>query len=235
MTTREGRFYCEYVDLSLRPAEDMLYKCVQEPQKGYDFYCAGDTSVADRKNTSYTDNSGILRGYATSGQHDKYGPIQPDLSAPASDLMRNSQPGKQPIKQPFQKGGSSFGQTEGFSNMFITDNGPGESKIKEPCPQGYTRCPKTGRCFQVCVGCSYKDNMRSKEFNEADPCFPEGVYDGVDKYGNIICTCGSNNTYCSQAFTNQFTADGNMFYNNKIKNTLGITDSISKLFDFSSL
>ena len=77
--------------------------------------------------------------------------------------------------------------------------------------------------------------MRSKEFNEADPCFPEGVYDGVDKYGNIICTCGSNNTYCSQEFTNQFTADGNMFYDNKIKNTLGITDSISKLFDFSSL
>lgn len=194
MDHREESFICEYMDASVRPATDMLYNCVQDPSKGYDFNCRNDVDDVDRKNTSYTDNLSYQRGFVTSGQ------------------------------------------TEGFTNMFITDNGPGKSTIRNgKCPQGYTRCPKTGRCIQTCIGCSYRDGMKSKDFNEADPCFPQGVYDGLTNDGEIKCACGTNNKYCSDRFTNQFTADGSLFYNQKIKNTLGLTDTVSKLFYFGQL
>ena len=50
----------------------------------------------------------------------------------------------------------------------------------------------------------YKDNMKSQEFNESDPCFPNGVFDGYTNSGDIKCTCGLNNKYFSQRFTNNF-------------------------------
>lgn len=213
MSLYQERFTCEYVDASLRPADDMLYKCVQDPKRGYDFYCQNSDNISDRKNTSYTDNLGILRGYATSGQHLQY--------------KKNNK-----IRDVSMK---SMGGEEGFTNMFVTDNGPGKSTIRNgQCPEGYTRT-KSGACRQVCIGCSYRDNMRSKEFNEYDPCFPEGVYNGTDKFGNTICTCGADNQYCSQEFTDQYTADGNMMIGLHIKNTLGLTDRISTLFDIDSL
>ena len=77
--------------------------------------------------------------------------------------------------------------------------------------------------------------MKSKEFNEADPCFPQGVYDGIASNGEIKCTCGDDNQYCSDRFSNQFTADGSLFYNQKMKNTIGLTDTVSKLFYFGQL
>jgi hypothetical protein len=214
MSLYQERFTCEYVDASLRPADDMLYKCVQDPKRGYDFYCQDTGNISDRKNTSYTDDLGILRGYATSGQHSSQGDTK--------NVIRDVS-----VKP--------TGGEEGFANMFVTDNGPGKSTIRNgQCPEGYTRT-KNGDCRQVCFGCSYRDNMRSKEFNEYDPCFPEGVYDGTDKYGDTICTCGSENKYCSHKFTDQFTADGNMIVGLQIKNTIGLTDRISKLFDMDSL
>ena len=215
MDPREENFLCNYVDMSIRSADDMLYNCVQDPSKGYDFNCQNEPDLVDRKNTSYTDNLSHVRGFATSGQ----------FSGPGGTGGFAGQTGG------FKGSGGFAGQTEGFTNMFITDNGPGESTIRDgKCPEGYTRCPRTGRCIQVCTNCSYRDGMKSKEFNEADPCFPQGVYDGVTVDGDIKCTCGDDDKYCSNRFLNQFTADGSFSYNNKTKNTIGLTDSISKLF-----
>ncbi len=217
MSLYEQRFTCEYVDASIRPADDMLYKCVQDPTRGYDFHCQMEADAIDRKNTSYTDNQAVLRGYATSGQHDRDSTEREiKRTMPATNTMGQ-------------------GSVEGFANMFVTDNGPGESTIRNnQCPEGYSRT-KNGSCQQVCISCSYRDNMRSKEFNEYDPCFPEGVYNGTDKYGNTMCTCGENNQYCSHKFTDQFTADGNLMIGSRLKNTIGLSDRISKFFDMDSL
>ena len=216
MSLYEQRFACEYVDASSRPARDMLYKCVQDPKRGFDFYCQMNADVVDRKNTSYTDNQSVIRGYATSGQHDR------DVGDKTHEHYQ----------RPNRSGDFA---TEGFANMFVTDNGPGESTIRNnQCPEGYSRTTNGG-CQQVCIGCSYRDNMRSKEFNEYDPCFPEGVYNGTDKNGFTMCTCGANNQYCSHKFTDQFTADGNMLIGTRLKNTIGLTDTISKFVDIDSL
>ena len=119
------------------------------------------------------------------------------------------------------------------SNTFLTDTGLGTIQLQDgKCPDGYGKCPVTGRCIQKCIGCVYRDNMKSREFNEADPCFPEGVYDGVDNYGNIKCTCGKDNRYCSDSFTqNIFTADGMMMAGKKIVMNTGLTNSINNFFD----
>ena len=44
---------------------------------------------------------------------------------------------------------------------------------------------------------------KSKEFNEGDPCFPDGVYNGIDNQGNTMCTCGSKGQYCNDIFDAQ--------------------------------
>jgi len=89
---------------------------------------------------------------------------------------------------------------EGFTNM-------GEKYVKPgDCPDGYYRCPKTGRCMQVCMNCKYNESTygKSKEFNEAGPCFPNrGVYDGIDNDGVTQCTCGQRGQYCGDNFTAQ--------------------------------
>jgi hypothetical protein len=207
MTTYEDHFRCDYLDASVSPASDMLYKCVQEPGVGYDFFCR---KRSDRKNTSYADDINVIRGYATSGQ---------DSSGDAD------------VEGVIYRGGNGS-HTEGFSNMFITDNGPGKSRVPlGECPEGYTWCSKSSRCIQVCTGCSYRDNMRSKEFNEFDPCFPEGVYNGVDRYGNMICTCGYKDKYCSKDFRNQFTAEGSLILGQTHLKNVGITEAVSKMFD----
>ena len=96
---------------------------------------------------------------------------------------------------------------EGFTNMGEHYVRPGD------CPDGYVWCPISNKCKQVCVNCKFNERTygKSKEFNEADPCFPnQGVYDGIDNQGNTLCTCGSNNQYCNESFD----AQGGMFYNN---------------------
>ena len=223
MNQYETSFMCEYLDLSQKPSSDMLYKCIQVPAKGFDFNCQGDPDTTDRKNTSYTDNSAIQRGFVTSLQG----------ITGSSDQGQDLNQGQKGPKG--QKSYHNWMGDEGFSNYFVTDNGPGESTVRDgKCPEGYTR-DKTGKCIQVCTNCSYRDGMKSKEFNEADPCFPNGVYDGVDQNGIIKCTCGSDNQYCSDRSLNQFTADGSLSLNNKIKKSIGLTDSVSKLFYFGQL
>lgn len=105
---------------------------------------------------------------------------------------------------------------EGFTNM-------GESYV-EPgdCPDGYYRCPTSGTCIQICVNCKFNERTygQSKEFNEADPCFPDqGVYAGLDNDGNTLCTCGQRGQYCDnstdQLSRDLFDAQGGLFSDNQ--------------------
>jgi len=131
----------------------------------------------------------------------------------------------------------AFDVTEGFTT-FVTDNGLGESTIpKNECPEGYTKCKKTGKCIQVCIGCKYRDSLKSQEFNEADPCFPNGVYNGVTHDGFIKCTCGRDNQYCSDSFFNEnlFTTDGILLKDNHMKKNVGDTSGLRDLFLFDQL
>ena len=151
----------------------------------------------------------------------------------STNLEDSNSPFKRGMDQGFNNPLDSF--KEGFtSDIFPVDNGMGVSSVPDgKCPDGFTN--KNGRCVQVCTNCKYRDNMRSQEFNEADPCFPNGVYDGITNEGNIKCTCGLNNNYCPEKFTNTYTTDGMLFYNNKIKNNIGVVDHISRLFYFEQL
>ena len=150
----------------------------------------------------------------------------------STNLKDSNSPFKRGVDQGFN---NPIDNKEGFtSDIFYVNNGPGVSNVPfGKCPDGFTN--KNGMCVQVCMNCKYRDNMRSQEFNEADPCFPEGVYDGITNEGYIKCTCGLNNNYCSEKFTDTYTTDGMLFYNNKIKNNIGIVDHISKLFYFEQL
>jgi len=95
-------------------------------------------------------------------------------------------------------------------------HGPGESFVPfDQCPVGFEVCPKSGKCVQKCMNCKLNVDNKSQEFNEADPCFPEGVYAGIDNLGNTRCTCGQNGQYCSDSYIQKkmndiFTADGTM-------------------------
>ena len=88
---------------------------------------------------------------------------------------------------------------EGFTNL-------GESYV-EPgvCPDGYFFCPLKQKCVQVCQNCKFNEKKyyKSKEFNEGDPCFPNGVYNGIDNQGITQCTCGSRGQYCNDIFDTQ--------------------------------
>jgi hypothetical protein len=96
---------------------------------------------------------------------------------------------------------------EGFTNM-------GESYVKPgDLPDGYFRCPKSGKVKQVCMNCKYNQRTygKSKEFNEGDYCFPNrGVYNGITNQGLTKCTCGSRGQYCGD----NFNAQGGMFADN---------------------
>ena len=218
---------CDYLDSQLQPASLMLNRCVQDPSKGVDMSCTDHAYMKENMMNTLavqrgheegieSQDSGFLK-YAKHGSHNVTYPIHSQERTGTPDIS---------------------GGVEGFANRnrFITDNGPGESTVPEgECPEGYSRCLKTGRCVQVCIGCKYRDNMRSQEFNEYDPCFPNGVFDGYSNSGDIKCTCGLNNQHCPQKFTNNFGADGTYLHNHKFVGAVGLTDQISKLFTFTSL
>jgi len=114
---------------------------------------------------------------------------------------------------------------EGFTNM-------GEHYVKPgDCPDGYFWCNKSNRCKQVCMNCKYNERTygKSKEFNEADPCFPNrGVYDGITNQGLTKCTCGNNNQYCGD----NFTAQGGMSIDKVFIMNVGDFQSLSKLASY---
>lgn len=231
MTSTE-QLNCFYLDSSLKPASDMLRKCVQDESSPYMFDCGSDPmrqeKTGDVKNTARMNDISIQRGiteFHVSGFDGDNVVMRPKVS-------ENSAPKLNPL--------ININLTEGFqnkSNVFVTDNGPGKSSIPYgQCPEGYSRCQKTGKCIQKCIGCVYRDNMKSREFNEADPCFPEGTYNGITNEGYIKCTCGSQNQYCSDDFVkNIFTTDGMMMSGQKIIMNVGNTNSISELFNFDYL
>jgi len=113
---------------------------------------------------------------------------------------------------------------EGFANY----EDPGEYTLwADECPESYKKCEITGRCIKVCKNCKVNNSGRSFEFNEFDPCFPNGVYDGIDNYGNTQCTCGKNNQYCpdkKNELYDIFTTDGLMILG-------GIVNSVSDYDD----
>jgi len=123
---------------------------------------------------------------------------------------------------------------EGFTNM-------GESYVRPgDCPDGYFRCPISGKCLQVCMNCKYNQRTygKSKEFNEADPCFPDrGVYNGIDEFGNVKCTCGLNNQYCNDYVekplnNDLFDSQGGMMVDNVYIMNVGDYNSLGKLASY---
>ena len=228
MTSTE-QLNCFYLDSSLKPASDMLRKCVQDESSPYMFDCGTDPmrqeNTGDVKNTARMNDISIQRGiteFHVSGFDGDNVVMRPKVSENNTNQLID------------------INLTEGFqnkSNVFVTDNGPGKSSIPYgQCPEGYSRCQKTGKCIQKCIGCVYRDNMKSREFNEADPCFPEGTYNGITNEGYIKCTCGSQNQYCSDdSVKNIFTTDGMMMSGQKIIMNVGNTNSISELFNFDYL
>ena len=225
MTSMEEQLRCFYLDSELKPASDMLRQCVGDNNSPYRFNCEEDPMKQvlpeDVKETARMNDIAIQRGFASYNIDN----VNMEIKNPTSNAEND-------MNVMYQKEGFT-----NYKNTFVTDNGLGESQIPiGECPEGYGRCPISGRCIQKCIGCVYRDNMKSREFNEADPCFPEGVYNGITNEGDIKCTCGINNKYCSNEFTkNIFTADGMMMSGKKIIVNTGLTRGISDLFNFSQL
>ena len=229
MVSNEEQQRCFYLDSDYQPASNMLRECVGTPGP-YKFNCASDPMrqviPEDVKETARMNDISIQRGYSFYNV-DNYN--QSGLTDQAKPITIKPESGNF----------LSVNGSEGFKNsdnIFITDNGLGKSSVPEgECPEGYS-LSSDGKCIQKCIGCVYRDNMKSRSFNEADPCFPEGTYDGTTNDGNIKCTCGSNNQYCSKDFIkNMYTTDGMFLQGNKIIMNGGLTKTIDELFNFSYL
>jgi hypothetical protein len=248
MTSMEEQGRCFYLDSEYQPASDMLRKCVNDNTSPYRFNC-GDNPMRqempeDIKETARMNDIAIQRGfsYYNVDNYNMNSFLDNKSVVPVVQKPVQQKPAKQKpiVQKPIKKGNNleKFNY-EGFQNqgMFITDNGLGESSIpRGECPEGYTRCPISGKCIQTCISCVYRDNMKSREFNEADPCFPNGVYNGIDNNGDIKCTCGRDNKYCSDDFTKKmFTTDGMMIFGQKIIMNTGITGKVDELFNFDYL
>lgn len=228
MTTMEKQMKCFYLDSSVQSASNMLRKCVQDENSPYKFNCGDDPMRQEKqddvKETARTNDIAIQRGVID------FNVLEYDTS---------SYSGVPSVNNSLVNNSLVNNGIEGFTNSdsFIVDNGPGKSSVPEgQCPEGFSMCQKTGKCIQKCQGCIYRDNMKSLEFNEKDPCFPEGTYNGITNEGYIRCTCGNNNQYCSDDFIkNIFTTDGLMIMEKKIVINMGNTDSIDNLFNFDYL
>ena len=225
MTSMEKQQECFYLDSDFQPASDMLRKCVTDNTSLPLFNCGDDpmakVSLSDAKETARMNDISIQRGFSF------YNVDNSNVNHFTKDVVSLKPTVSIPGMEGFQNS----------DNIFLTDNGLGKSSVPAgECPEGYSRCEKTGKCIQKCIGCVYRDNMKSRSFNEADPCFPEGTYDGVTNEGHVKCTCGSNNQYCSKDFVkNMYTTDGMMISGQKIIMNTGLTKSIDDLFNFSYL
>jgi len=216
MTTMEDQLQCFYLDGSSQNASAMLRKCVQDQSSELEFNCRDDPLrqdlPTDVKDTARMNDIAIQRGIT-------------DNNLNGGGKMHTDSLGNGDV-------------IEGFtSKMFITNEGPGKTTIPEnQCPEGFSLCLKTGKCIQRCQSCIYRDNMKSQQFNEADPCFPEGTYNGVTNEGFIKCTCGSNNQYCSDKFIqNVFTPDGMLVFGQKIITNVASPNAVDALFDLGQL
>ena len=225
MTSMEKQQECFYLDSDFQPASDMLRKCVTDNTSLPLFNCGDDpmakVSLSDAKETARMNDISIQRGFSF------YNVDNSNVNHFTKDVVSLKPTVSIPGMEGFQNS----------DNIFLTDNGLGKSSVPAgECPEGYSRCEKTGKCIQKCISCVYRDNMKSRSFNEADPCFPEGTYDGVTNEGHVKCTCGSNNQYCSKDFVkNMYTTDGMMISGQKIIMNTGLTRAIDDLFNFTYL
>jgi hypothetical protein len=206
---------CDYLDSNSQPASDMLLNCIGDKSRGKEGLCASSYTQLYDNIARNSENIAIKRGMGAG-----YG-----LLPNSQEIKKKSITSPEKIMSP---------TVEGFTGSFITDNGMGESYVKPgSCPQGYRWCSKSKKCIQVCTNCKYNDRMKSQEFNEADKCFPEGVYDGISKDGTLKCTCGKDNRYCSDKLVaNIFTSDGLLYLDDTIKN---VGNNLSTLFDLKDL
>jgi len=114
---------------------------------------------------------------------------------------------------------------EGFTNLGEQYVRPGDLR------DGYFICPETGEIKQACQNCKYNKRTygKSKEYNEADPCFPNrGVYGGINNKGETVCSCGSRGQYCGD----NFTAEGGFYSDNIFIANIGHYDQLGKLSAF---
>ena len=203
MDNYEELFKCNYLNANFQNSQEMLQNCVQDKSKGQEKLCTSDYKKI-HDNISFNSifiniKRGMSAGYSIN-------PYSPDNNHYNLDDSENV--------------------IEGFTNYketsFIVPN-PIEKKSTK-CSEGYKL--SGNKCVQMCTDCKYKDGQKSFEFNEYDKCFPQGVYDGIDKQGEIKCNCGKNNQYCNDNLLNQFyPASGIM---GQIKN-------LNNLFDFKDL
>lgn len=175
---------CNYLDMETQSASDMLRRCV------------GDKSsekVAPCKKYNYRMDH-IMNQDISNIVFER---PQNDNIRTSSEMLQKS---GSPIKESINSG------VEGYENFYDSRtgdlyHGPGENFVPfNECPAGFEVCPKSGKCVQKCMNCKLNVNNKAKEFNEADPCFPEGVYAGIDNQGNTQCTCGSQGQYCSDSY-----------------------------------
>ena len=158
---------CDYLNAQLQPASLMLYKCVNDPVVGFDMSCTDEDKYLQGQGSfkepradfglgkeNMMDTLAIQRGH--------------EVGIETGDTRKlHSRQKQKMIGNPMIEGYENYSP-----NVFITDNGPGASHVPEgECPEGYSRCTKTGRCIQVCTGCKYKDNMKSQIFNEETHVF----------------------------------------------------------------
>jgi hypothetical protein len=195
---------CDYLDSNLQSSSDMLLKCIGDKSRGTEGLCTSSYTQLYDNIALNSENIAIKRGMNAG-----YGILPNSTLESVQKSVQKSGPKSVTQKKDFHISSN----VEGFTGSFITDNGMGESYVKPgECPQGYRWCSKSKKCIQVCTNCKYKDRMKSKEFNEADKCFPEGVYDGISSDGTLKCTCGKDNRYCSDKFVgNIFTSDGLLY------------------------
>jgi len=198
-------FKCDYLDANTQGSSDMNLKCIKDKSQGEAGLCTSSYNQLYDNIAINSENINIKRG----------------MNAGFGILPNNEEKNKVQSFKPDSE--SSVGNNvEGFSNNvegFTTDAGMGEKGPFKGCPVGYKWCSKTKACVQVCTSCKYKDRMKSLEFNEADKCFPNGVYDGVGSDGQLKCTCGKDNRYCSDKYLdNIFSTEGSIYSGNNIKN-----------------
>ena len=171
---------CMYVNAEDKPAREMLKPCY-EAQQPFEWQCERksllDDSILSRN---------LERPSGDNVQNNLLHTLSTDTVSTDTVLRVN-------------KGLRSTKSIEGFTNL-------GESYV-EPgsCPDGYYYCDVAQKCIQVCQNCKFNEKKytKSKEFNEGDPCFPNGVYNGIDNQGNTMCTCGSKGQYCNDIFDAQ--------------------------------
>jgi len=191
----------------------MSNQTIHENQNKCRYLDSNTMNSADMLKTCKSTNSETLAPC-----HKNYNSLQlPQRNIiPASKLFDGNDFTKYNDEKKIPGKGVKSGQViEGFTDY----TGPGESFVQTTCPESMSLNPYTNECEKLCKNCKISD--KSFEFNEFDPCFPSGVYDGINNKGETMCTCGNRGQYCTNdTLNNIITADGN-FINNGISMIVG--------------